>query len=98
MDFNKGQNNVSKPRPAQQQHRDPASTDGTNQQQQQEQQQPAGQQTNPVGDINKEANPGFAAHQANPGPAMMPQGTNVPMEGTKEERMAKAAEWNKKCE
>lgn len=27
---------------------------------------------------------------------MMPEGMNVPMEGTKEERMAKAAEWNKK--
>ena len=54
-----------------------------------------GQQVNPVGDINK-ANPGFAAHQAAPGPAMMPQGTNVPMEGTKEERKAKAAEWNRK--
>lgn len=99
MDFSKGQNNVSKPLPS-------AATasivlhalTGTNhrQQQQQQQQQSAGQQTNPVGDINKEANPGFAAHQANPGPAMMPQGVNVPMEGTKEERMAKAEEWNKK--
>lgn len=37
----------------------------------------------------------FAAHQANPGPAI-PKDLNVPQEGTKEERKAKAAEWNKK--
>ncbi|CAK7244411.1 MAG: hypothetical protein STHCBS139747_005949 [Sporothrix thermara] len=36
----------------------------------------------------------FSAHQANPGPAMM-NNVNVPQEGTKEERMARAAELNK---
>ncbi|CAK7223663.1 hypothetical protein SCUCBS95973_005256 [Sporothrix curviconia] len=36
----------------------------------------------------------FSAHQANPGPAMM-NNVNVPQEGTKEERRAKAAELNK---
>lgn len=45
--------------------------------------------------IKESVDPKFAAHQANPGPAMMPKEVNVPQEGTKEERRAKAAEWNK---
>ncbi|CAK7198949.1 hypothetical protein SEUCBS139899_001617 [Sporothrix eucalyptigena] len=36
----------------------------------------------------------FSAHQANPGPAMM-NNVDVPQEGTKEERRAKAVELNK---
>lgn len=36
----------------------------------------------------------FSAHQANPGPALM-NNVNVPQEGTKEERRAKAEALNK---
>ncbi|CAK7266876.1 hypothetical protein SEPCBS57363_002313 [Sporothrix epigloea] len=36
----------------------------------------------------------FSAHQANPGPVMM-NSADVPQEGTKEERRAKAAALNK---
>ncbi|ROT34764.1 hypothetical protein SODALDRAFT_329636 [Sodiomyces alkalinus F11] len=52
--------------------------------------------TQPVENQSQGVDPKFAAHQANPGPAMPQDFSNIKEEGTKEERRAKAASLNQK--
>ncbi|KAL2141699.1 hypothetical protein VTI28DRAFT_2065 [Corynascus sepedonium] len=49
---------------------------------------------NPLHKVTDSVKNAFQAHSANPGPAI-PKEFNVPEEGTKEERRAKAQEMNK---
>ncbi|SPO00062.1 uncharacterized protein DNG_02914 [Cephalotrichum gorgonifer] len=60
-----------------------------------DQQKSSGEKEFSIQPVTEGADPKFAPFQANPGPAIH-KDLNVPEEGTKEERRAKAAEWNKK--
>jgi len=61
-------------------------------QQQKDSNQPT--EGNPLHKVTDSVKSAFQAHSANPGPAI-PKEFNVPEEGTKEERRAKAQEMNK---
>ncbi|KAL2121972.1 hypothetical protein VTJ04DRAFT_2427 [Mycothermus thermophilus] len=66
----------------------------SSQQQQHDQNKPNQNEGNPLSKASESLKAVLNAHAANPGPAI-PKDFNVPEEGTKEERRARAQELNK---